>query len=375
MFGFVSVLMGVLFLMVEIPKNKDWRHLRKNRTLLAVAYILVGSINLVFCGTRTDTSDGLSGAVALYVSYSQSLLFTTTCLQFLKPHTNLNKWFGLQFLILTIINSIMLASHWVCPVLFFPLFLFCMALYTFQLLYYVYVFRRNYRETVRLVEYEYDDDIRCRLKRIAQCFYFALAIGIVAWFMVLKSDSNLFYCLSILLYVFFYTWMFGFFVTYVNRYGFMVRAVSSQEKGVSPNSVSTESEVCGLLRTETSGGAVESGMASDEWFALKEGLERWVESHKYCEAELMVDDITTELRTTRSKLYRYLMKEYNMNFRQWRNRLRLEEAKRLLRETETPPAEVYAAVGFSDRSNFHRLFRDTVGVTPLQYKKTGEPAQ
>ncbi len=79
-------------------------------------------------------------------------------------------------------------------------------------------------------------------------------------------------------------------------------------------------------------------------------------------------DIVEELGTTRSHLNEYMSRHYNMNFRTWRNHLRIEEAKRLLIETDTPLADIVAIVGYSDRSNFHRYFTDIVGMTPIQYR-------
>jgi AraC-like DNA-binding protein len=48
--------------------------------------------------------------------------------------------------------------------------------------------------------------------------------------------------------------------------------------------------------------------------------------------------------------------------------VRIEEAKRLLREGSTP-ATVAQAVGFSDQSHFHRTFRKIVAATPREYQR------
>ena len=48
--------------------------------------------------------------------------------------------------------------------------------------------------------------------------------------------------------------------------------------------------------------------------------------------------------------------------------LRMEEAKRLLRETELLVKDISNAVGYEDVGSFIRRFRKQMGVTPLQYR-------
>ena len=54
-------------------------------------------------------------------------------------------------------------------------------------------------------------------------------------------------------------------------------------------------------------------------------------------------------------------------FRTWRIALRIEEAKRLLREEKVPVATVHKMVGVADKSNFHKQFRQVTGMTPREF--------
>lgn len=53
----------------------------------------------------------------------------------------------------------------------------------------------------------------------------------------------------------------------------------------------------------------------------------------------------------------------------WISIARLGMAKRLLRDTELPVAEVAAAAGFDDSSYFSRFFKKYAGLTPLAFRK------
>ncbi len=50
--------------------------------------------------------------------------------------------------------------------------------------------------------------------------------------------------------------------------------------------------------------------------------------------------------------------------------LRCGQAARLLRETDTPIAEISAYVGYPDSNYFIKVFKKTLGMTPSEYRKT-----
>nr|WP_281413866.1 AraC family transcriptional regulator [Rhizobium rhizoryzae] len=51
-------------------------------------------------------------------------------------------------------------------------------------------------------------------------------------------------------------------------------------------------------------------------------------------------------------------------------RRRIERARKMLAETRLSVADIAAACGFSNGSQFTRTFRDTVGVPPLLFRKS-----
>ena len=49
---------------------------------------------------------------------------------------------------------------------------------------------------------------------------------------------------------------------------------------------------------------------------------------------------------------------------------RMEQAKRLLEQNQAHLLDIAEAVGFADQSQFTRVFRKMVGMTPAHYRKT-----
>ena len=85
---------------------------------------------------------------------------------------------------------------------------------------------------------------------------------------------------------------------------------------------------------------------------------------------LTVEEIAAELSTTHAMLKWYFTNRMHTTFRSWRLDLRVEEAKRLLRDEDVATSAVHTLVGVADKSNFHKLFSKQVGMTPREYKKS-----
>lgn len=68
------------------------------------------------------------------------------------------------------------------------------------------------------------------------------------------------------------------------------------------------------------------------------------------------------------RLNRRFRQVFGLNLGQWIVKQRVDEAQKLLRESDTAIAEVALAVGYSDQSAFTRQFRLTTGLTPKKFR-------
>ena len=68
-------------------------------------------------------------------------------------------------------------------------------------------------------------------------------------------------------------------------------------------------------------------------------------------------------------LGRIFRSELRSSFSRYLQRLRIQEAKRLLKSSSMPVGDVGAASGFSDHSYFSQVFRRETGVTPREYRQ------
>jgi AraC-like DNA-binding protein len=70
-----------------------------------------------------------------------------------------------------------------------------------------------------------------------------------------------------------------------------------------------------------------------------------------------------------TRVFHLLKEEYRLSFKQLINKMRLEEAKRLLEETELKIIDIAFNLGFNDITYFNKLFKQEAGVTPSGYRE------
>lgn len=117
--------------------------------------------------------------------------------------------------------------------------------------------------------------------------------------------------------------------------------------------------------------------------ALAAGRTAWPEKVKkavvYIEESftqnIHLDNLAELLGMDKSSFCRLFKKETGVTFTEYLNRLRLEEARRLLLSSHFYVFEVAHRSGFSRTRYFQRLFRERYGCSPSEYRDRFQPSQ
>ena len=88
--------------------------------------------------------------------------------------------------------------------------------------------------------------------------------------------------------------------------------------------------------------------------------------------KLSIEQIASDMNMSRSSFSRRILSLTGTTPNAYILRIRMEKARRLLRTTEKAVYEVAIECGFEESSYFIRCFKQTQGVTPLQYRNTPE---
>ncbi len=84
--------------------------------------------------------------------------------------------------------------------------------------------------------------------------------------------------------------------------------------------------------------------------------------------QISLDNLADEMGVSRFHLSHLFSNKLGIGFKEYLNNLRVECAKSILRSTDIPVAEVYAASGFENQRTFNRVFRESTGQSPRNYR-------
>lgn len=90
----------------------------------------------------------------------------------------------------------------------------------------------------------------------------------------------------------------------------------------------------------------------------------------YSDPSFSVDKLSKEAGISASKIPGILKSQFGMNFKQYLNSIRINEAKRLLKETDNQIVNIAYTVGYNNIPHFNRTFKQLEGVSPKEYRKT-----
>ncbi|NLC24951.1 MAG: helix-turn-helix transcriptional regulator, partial [Oxalobacter sp.] len=75
-----------------------------------------------------------------------------------------------------------------------------------------------------------------------------------------------------------------------------------------------------------------------------------------------------KLGVTQDHLALLFKRQYGITLHEYRSRLRVEKAGKMLRETEASVATIVHECGFGSLSSFYSLFKKYTGMTPTAYR-------
>lgn len=83
---------------------------------------------------------------------------------------------------------------------------------------------------------------------------------------------------------------------------------------------------------------------------------------------IKIADIANQLNINRSHLYRVFKEYTGKSLEEYLISVRLNEARRLLDDTDFSTSVISTMVGYAQYSSFFKMFKNYIGMTPLEYK-------
>lgn len=104
---------------------------------------------------------------------------------------------------------------------------------------------------------------------------------------------------------------------------------------------------------------------------MGEKISRWKSNKQksFCREGILINDVAREMNVNPRELSVYINNHYGVNFNRWINTLRIEEAKRLLSESDDVKISYVSAIcGFSEPGSLSKAFRLIEGCCPKEFK-------
>lgn len=121
-----------------------------------------------------------------------------------------------------------------------------------------------------------------------------------------------------------------------------------------------------LAYLKQAAGLMENTSEGNEPFSCVEQATRFIEQNYYI--ELDVQTLCDYVNYSRSYLSRVFHKETGFTIPEYINKIRMENAMELLRETPLPLREIATSVGIHDSFYFSKLFKKYTGRTPREFR-------
>lgn len=85
--------------------------------------------------------------------------------------------------------------------------------------------------------------------------------------------------------------------------------------------------------------------------------------------QISLKSVSVALYLSESYVSKIFSSKFNYGFREYLNMLRINKAKKLLKSTDGKIVDIMLQCGYENQSSFNRVFKDTVGVSPKEYRR------
>ena len=363
-----SFVLAFLLFLINVPNSEHSRKLVKAKNTIAMCFF-ISSILFFVCYTYSGIQDYevFSSLMMFVVTAISSAILSFSLMNLLEEGDN--DKFYLNLAVIVIFSCILMRSFWMEPG---PLRTFILAesviLFIINCIIHIVLFHRTYLRSVQKIEQYYDEEENNKMKWIRFCYVMMMLTEMfVLVYMLLPRGFMKVYTIWYALFMLYFS---ANFISFLGSNKLLLDAFAY--KTLSGQEILERIE----RRKRMKKGAKDSQVADSQLTELEmnkidRSLDQWVKEKKFRAYDKTREEIAKELNTSKELLHMFFVTRMSVDFKTWRTRLRIEEAKSLLLDNPEMSINIVAELsGFSDRSNFHRQFTKIVGCSPKQWRES-----
>ncbi|MCI6503752.1 MAG: AraC family transcriptional regulator [Prevotella sp.] len=215
---------------------------------------------------------------------------------------------------------------------------------------------RTYTKSIKMFNNTHSDDIGAYIRWMSIFTYWAIGFGVSCGLLTFLPNEYVF--LWILSSIPFYIYLY---CCYQNYVLFYERVEKAFEEDL--NTYVQEDD------TDSPAENTDDGNTPAYYPDISRRIRAWMDNKGYLQPGITLNELSTQLCTNRTYLSDYINNVYKRNFRDWITDLRLEYAKRLMKQQPRQRIqEISEASGFLSSSHFTRTFSAKEGCSPVRWR-------
>ena len=213
---------------------------------------------------------------------------------------------------------------------------------------------RTYAKAVKMFRDNHSDDIGAYIRWLSIFTIWAIVFGVSCGLLTFLPDRYVF--LWVISAIPFYVYLFCSYQNYMLEFETVESAIEDD----------LTMEQYDELNTPANSFTVPPYLAD-----LERRIKEWIEQEGFCQPGLTLKDLSDQLCTNRTYLSEYINRVHHVNFRDWITDLRIEFAKRRMKECpQQKMFEISESSGFTSLSHFTKIFSEKEGCTPARWRKS-----
>ena len=203
---------------------------------------------------------------------------------------------------------------------------------------------RTYSSSIRKFNDSFSDDIGSYIRWMSIFTYWALAFGVSCALLTFLPDKYVF--LWVLSAIPLYVYLYCCYQDYLFFHEDVEKAIHDEQ-----------SELVEEL--------------PDYHSDISARIDQWIAEEGYRKSGITLNDLAAQFLTNRTYLSEYINSVYNKSFRDWISDLRIEYAKRLMKEQPLLKVQdISESSGFLSTSHFSRTFSSREGCSPAHWRQS-----
>lgn len=348
---------GFNMLFARVPERKIFRNFLLSRRIMGTAMLVLSANYLVhfFCSPRLKDVNAtiLMNLDTYFLCY---WLFSSALLTLLNKRY-ITRTLLLQHLAMWIAFTALAAAIVIWVPKGDAQHIGIVALATWLVIYGTFLsvrMLRTYAKAVKMFRDNHSDDIGAYIRWLSIFTIWAIVFGVSCGLLTFLPDRYVF--LWVLSAIPFYVYLFCSYQNYMLAFETVESAIEDD----------LTMEQYDELNTPANSFTVPTYHAN-----LERRINEWIEQEGFCQPGLTLKDLSDQLCTNRTYLSEYINTVHHVNFRDWITDLRIEFAKRRMKECpQQKMFEISESSGFGSLSHFTKIFSDKEGCTPARWRKS-----